>query len=400
MEYLKNNWKTVSKWIAAGLLAGGIVVWVMSQTAQAADLSSGCCSDLEERIAELEATSARKGNRKVTLTVYGQVNAALLSVDSDDFEDTQITQNGTDESFVGFGGSARVSPDISAGFALELDLRQLGVAQADQLTSTKPNLRQSFVYVKSETLGKVSLGRQATATQDFDKITTANTAVAAKPLSLGALSDAYQTGVDSVGGELPFDGSYRNSVRYDTAVISGFMASASWGPSVDANEADGNGSAYDVALRYYGETAGFKVAGGVGYRHDTDLEVNVLNILNFKQPTGDVDTFLATASVMHVDTGIFVTGNYADQDADGFESLGYHLTAGVERRFGSLGKTTFYGEFGRLDYENDAEIDVLGLGVVQAIDSAATDLYLGYRSYEPNEGDDLQAVIGGARVKF
>ena len=33
--------------------------------AQAADLGGDCCADLEERIAELEATTARKGNRKV-----------------------------------------------------------------------------------------------------------------------------------------------------------------------------------------------------------------------------------------------------------------------------------------------------------------------------------------------
>ncbi|MFO7297388.1 MAG: porin, partial [Pseudomonadota bacterium] len=47
---------------AAGVLAGGVA-------AQAADLGGNCCADLEERVAELEATAARKGNRKVSLTV-------------------------------------------------------------------------------------------------------------------------------------------------------------------------------------------------------------------------------------------------------------------------------------------------------------------------------------------
>jgi hypothetical protein len=41
--------------------------------AYAADLGGNCCADLEERIAELEATTARKGNRKVSLTVTGYV---------------------------------------------------------------------------------------------------------------------------------------------------------------------------------------------------------------------------------------------------------------------------------------------------------------------------------------
>ena len=55
--------------IAAAL---GLVVGVGS--VRAADLGGNCCADLEERIAELEATTARKGNRKMSLTVTGQVH--------------------------------------------------------------------------------------------------------------------------------------------------------------------------------------------------------------------------------------------------------------------------------------------------------------------------------------
>jgi len=41
---------------------------------RAADIGGNCCADLEERVAELEATTADKGNRKVTVTLYGRVN--------------------------------------------------------------------------------------------------------------------------------------------------------------------------------------------------------------------------------------------------------------------------------------------------------------------------------------
>src|SRR6476620_1191680 len=47
-------------------------------SASAADLGGNCCADLEERVAELEATTARKGNRKVSLTVSGHVNEAVM----------------------------------------------------------------------------------------------------------------------------------------------------------------------------------------------------------------------------------------------------------------------------------------------------------------------------------
>ena len=46
--------------------------------AHAADLGGNCCADLEERVAELEATTARKGNRKMSVVIYGSVNKALL----------------------------------------------------------------------------------------------------------------------------------------------------------------------------------------------------------------------------------------------------------------------------------------------------------------------------------
>lgn len=47
-------------------------------SAKAADLGGDCCADLEERVAELEATTARKGNRRVSLIVSGQVNRAVM----------------------------------------------------------------------------------------------------------------------------------------------------------------------------------------------------------------------------------------------------------------------------------------------------------------------------------
>ena len=50
---------------AVGVLAGGMT------TANAADLGGNCCADLEERIAELEATTVRKGNRKVSADDFG-----------------------------------------------------------------------------------------------------------------------------------------------------------------------------------------------------------------------------------------------------------------------------------------------------------------------------------------
>ncbi len=53
--------------VAAGLgmMLGGFAMG--ASPAKAADLGGDCCADLEERVAELEATTVRKGNKKVSV---------------------------------------------------------------------------------------------------------------------------------------------------------------------------------------------------------------------------------------------------------------------------------------------------------------------------------------------
>ena len=57
-----------SQSVSALFLVLGVATW--PQVAEAADIGGDCCSDLEERVAELEATTVRKGNNKVSLTLY------------------------------------------------------------------------------------------------------------------------------------------------------------------------------------------------------------------------------------------------------------------------------------------------------------------------------------------
>ncbi len=57
--------------IALGFAASAAAL-AAAMPAHAADLVAGGPADLEERIAELEATTARKGNRKVYLDRFGR----------------------------------------------------------------------------------------------------------------------------------------------------------------------------------------------------------------------------------------------------------------------------------------------------------------------------------------
>ena len=99
----------------------------------AADLGGDCCADLEERIAELEATTARKGNRKVTLTVTGWVNEAVFFWDDGVERNVYIGTNSMEQSRVQFVGEAKITDDVSAGYRLEIGVNTIpssGFSQA------------------------------------------------------------------------------------------------------------------------------------------------------------------------------------------------------------------------------------------------------------------------------
>src|SRR5450631_3222173 len=93
--------------VAAGLLVGGLT----ASSASAADLGGNCCADLEERIAELEATTARKGNRKVSLTVSGWVNEAVFLWDDGTERNIYVGTNTIEQSRFRFNGEAKIDKD-------------------------------------------------------------------------------------------------------------------------------------------------------------------------------------------------------------------------------------------------------------------------------------------------
>src|SRR5690349_22842501 len=110
--------KSASRFTIAA--AFGLVLGVSS--AQAADLGGNCCADLEERIADLEATTARKGNRKVSLTISGWIAEQIVSWDDGVESNTYVTGLGTAfASNVNFTGKAQINKDWSAGYVLHLE---------------------------------------------------------------------------------------------------------------------------------------------------------------------------------------------------------------------------------------------------------------------------------------
>src|SRR5262249_17968786 len=139
----------------------------------AADLGSGCCDNLDERISELEATAARKGNRTVSLQVYGQVNKALLIWDDGAKKDVYVVDNSTYSTRLGFVCESIMQPGWIARYRMELELRDAPSEEVfngpngDEGKSDGLLIRHSYVYIDSETLGRVSIGQQSPSTDDI-----------------------------------------------------------------------------------------------------------------------------------------------------------------------------------------------------------------------------------------
>ena len=118
----------------------------------AADLGGDCCADLEERIAELEATTARKGNRKVSLTISGYINEAVMWFDTKDHTDIYQGTNETARSRVRIAGEAKVTGDWKAGYLLEFGVRTSRLNRTNQdIGNTRTNsfeVRHSAWYVR------------------------------------------------------------------------------------------------------------------------------------------------------------------------------------------------------------------------------------------------------------
>jgi hypothetical protein len=467
---------------AAGLFVGGVAM----PSAKAADLGGDCCTDLEERVAELEAITARKGNRRMSLTVSGQVNRSVMYY-NDGFDRRLLSvDNSNTNSRVQFTGSARINPALSAGFMLQFDLNTCGrshqVNQVDDDGCGAPiagnpdgiggggdslvGLTLANWYLSHNQLGTLTVGRINTAAAGATTVDLGGIGVVAnsQPVSgfgmllrsgagglstlVGAAGANTWGGLNCGAGQAGFGGVYqadcgfsalsrRDGVSYTTPTWQGFSVSAAWGES----------NYWDAALRYAGEAGGFRVAAALAYRRLTDQEGDVQNVGPPGGPQKDTErrSIQGSASILHVPSGLFVNGaamRYSFEGANIGETIGgvaggpnrpdvnmWYVAGGITKNWFGIGNTAIYGEYGKysdgitgLEVARsiaglgatgvvlDSEHSWWGLGIVQNIDAAAMEVYVGYRRYSadvvtsgaqvPGGIEDLSVLQAGARIQF
>jgi hypothetical protein len=420
----------------------GLVAVAGVSPAKAADLGGDCCADLEERVAELEATTARKGNRKVSLTVSGQVETAIMAWDNGKTSDVYIvdvpTVGGT---FFQFNGDAKINPSLSAGFLVQVGFdrgsRSHQVTELDDdggaPGDTSVVITLANWYLDHKQLGRITVGRANTATAGITGIdlggagVIANVNVGYWQRSFSAIGTSVNwadlLGGGTVNGSTLSRG---NVINYTTPTFGGFSASAAWGEN----------DVWDVALRYAGEHSGFRVAAGIGYSSNASgLGEVTAEVTKGPEPT----MVKGSASILHVATGLYVSGSYIRQDNDLVgrnDTTLWYVNAGISKNWTGLGNTVLYGEYANVEdgvqsTTNSAaggsknvggtgafgsEATVWGLGVVQHVDAAAMEVFLAYRHYDgstdafvtggeipiavPSASSDFDVVMGGARIRF
>ena len=442
--------------------------------AKAADLGGDCCADLEERVAELEATTVRKGTRKVSITLSGFVSHNVMWWDDGTQSDTYFGDGGNYGSRFRFVGTAKISPQLTAGFLYEFgananaigsmnqsnggdDLGNSGPTGANSCQQTGsslnssgcPVVRDATVWLRHSQLGMIKTGHGSTATDNLTLIDTGGLAGASTSdvaLYMGGFALRGNNSVlggntwtNAIRGHESWDTSRRNHVLYETPSLVGF--------TLQAAVAEDN--FWDVALRYAGEFGGFRIAAGIGYMEDTKfnapagLTAGNTSILCGSFCDTKVTDIKGSASILHVPTGLFLTGAAGNREIESASPNPYagpdlrfwYLAGGISQNFFGIGKTVLFGEYsdnrGGLAQTNflagttthcfaasgcDSKVTHWGVGVVQYIDAAAMEIFATYKNYSLdangfsgtsatlNSGasgvSDIQAVIVGTRINF
>jgi hypothetical protein len=351
------------------LAAAGLTLSFAS--ASAADLGGNCCADLEERVAELEATTARKGNRKMSLTVYGQVNRSILYWNDGRRSNTFIgLDDHNSASRFGFMGSAKISPTWSAGYSILVDwgdkARTSGVSQRNEEGGPRSNpnnsdalngdghlrFRDVNFWVERKDAGRLTLGRITNSGQNGLIDLGGTTAGVGSDwgcvgggfafrrkdnnlLASGTGGGSFTTTLSSLtagcGG--PF-GIRMEGLKYTSPTHFGFILEGSIGESVkfEGSTVDNPtgtltnlGRVMGVNLKYAGEHAGYRLAAGVGAEWSKANEDDSFNYISTVTalPVGSTnlgvtptnasaDNFYwaAALSLMHVPSGLFAQGHY------------------------------------------------------------------------------------------
>ena len=350
---------------ALGMTLGGFAMG--ASPAKAADLGGDCCADLEERVAELEATTVRKGNKKVSVTLSGWV------VKYADFWDDGVESNvyvgdkhTTLSSHFQISGSATIAPGWSSGYTIAVETRGNSTnGDANQFNDNTSainavgileniNVLLSYMWIKSDRWGTINWGQLSQATDNvallpdlsgtiiesnavlfdgaFFFLRPTGRGIPANAQGLSGLTWGSMVTCLEAGGGIGADcnGFPQNGVRYDSPTWAGFSVSGGFAED----------DVWDIALKYAADWNSIKFSAAAGFSQATDEGCFAAGSPSARAACGssggsgagvvlggggapfqdfrmDRNVAQVGASILHVPSGLWAYGLYQHEENDG-----------------------------------------------------------------------------------
>ncbi|MFT5699353.1 MAG: hypothetical protein ACI8ZB_002211 [Desulforhopalus sp.] len=377
-----------------------------SQIAELKEQLGGTSQAVEKKVDKEEVVSlgvdkmVTSKTAHVDVNLYGHLNRGVLWSDNGDSSKVSFVDNSNSQSRLGLNAAVFPSEDFTVGGKIEYGIKSnastdVSGSETNGVTSDTWNLRQADIFFVSNTYGKVSIGHGSAASDGTAEVDLSGTSVVSYS-DVGALSGGqffYDADNDTLS-EFRVKNIYNNidglgrddRLRYDSPAFSGFTLS---GSAV-------SGDAFDTALTYsraYGDT---KVAAAVAWADPADTNTSVDN-----QYDGSMSVLLGNGLNATVSAGLREMNEDGRDDATNwYGKLGYRVD------ICSLGTTSLSVDYGEsADISNEGETGkTWSVAAVQDIPSWSTEFYLAFRNYSLDSDiesyDDVNAVLGGARVKF
>jgi hypothetical protein len=296
-------------------------------------------------------------------------------------------------------GTAKISPEVSAGFLYEFEAFASNSSSQNQLNGngmtvngtagddnggSGHNLREMMAWIEHSRLGRVSMGHGSSASNNAILVDLSGKGMAAsndvRLHSSGfRLNSRTLAAINPAGAGYLTTGTWGNffqgssgdwlnerneHIQYRTPTVAGFSAGASFGED----------NFWDVEGRYSGEFNGVRIASRLAYSVRSEYNGAVGALFCTSQCEKKLEQLAGSLSVRHMPTGLFFTGaagwremHGQDGVATGFDAdfvpgpgdsltvqLGnnrdykssfFYLSGGVARNITGLGDTVVYGEY-------------------------------------------------------
>lgn len=339
--------------------------------------------------------------------ISGQVNMAGMMSDDGYSRDLYFVTNSITSNRIKLETTVQNTPDFSIGSVMDLGLNVnpgSSVSQVSKNGSNNTDFRKIEIIFNSKKLGKVSLGKGQTASDDTAQSDLSGTDVVTyskiddngsgiffrKKNEVPGSSFTRNPTVGDVFDNL--DGQSRQTrVRYDTPLFNGFSFATSYMTNY----------IYDFALRYLNTFPWFQLQSALAYVSSHSTISSSTGTLKGNQFDGSVSVLFNCGFNVTYAGGKFNTSTFNRQ------SPYFHfIKIGYLAQLNRLGKTGFSVNYSlhRHFNVNSDRAKSYGAEIVQHLSRDNTEIYISYQEYDlyriANSYYPVALALVGARYKF